>query len=107
MMIIKDTVAKSFRSEMSIDQMLETLTMRAPDITWAIRDSEYDGRYVLGRHRTSTKFRIVNYGDHFSLEVYFWESSKPLCDEERREVMTDLDTRVLPIVKAADVHDED
>ena len=91
---------------MSVDQMLQVLTGSVPGITWGIRESEYDDRYVLGRTRDGTKLRIVSYGDHFSSEVYFWESTMPVSDGDKLRFMQFLEEGILPVIDARNIRDE-
>ncbi len=48
-----------FRTERSLDQMLADATCTLPSLTWAIHDSEYEGRYLLGRVSDGRKLKLL------------------------------------------------
>jgi hypothetical protein len=97
---MKDIVAKSFKSPLSVDEMVKALQTNVPEVSWGGRESEYDDLYVLGRTADGVKIRILNYEAYDELEVYF---PSRYFDERKKAFMARIDAEVLPAIGATEV----
>jgi hypothetical protein len=97
---MKDIVAKSFKSPLSVEEMVKALQTNVPDISWGGPESEYDDLYVLGRTADGVKIRILRYEAYDEIEVYF---PSRYSDERKKAFMAPIDAVVLPAIGATDI----
>lgn len=103
-----NVVSKTFDSPLTIDQMLAALTARIAGVEWGARDSEYDGRYILGLAKEDVTIRILEEGQRFAVEVYFpvtGEGTSEMPAMDKRAFLKRLDGHVLGALKADNVKD--
>lgn len=93
---MKGVLSRSFRTEMSLEQMLAALQEKAAEMDWQIRESEYEGRYLSGR-RGEDRIRLLDYGERKECEIYFSAS--------REGARQYVNGTVLPAIGAHDIAD--
>ncbi|WP_437306747.1 hypothetical protein [Sorangium sp. So ce388] len=95
------TLAWSFKSELSQDEMLRRLEARWPSV-WAISDDHRHGDYVAGKLTPEAAARIYEDGPRFVVHLRF-SSAGGDVKLQLLQAQQRLVVEVLPLVGARDV----
>lgn len=68
--------AWEFKTQLNSDEMLAALQASLADLVWSFRETEPEGRYILGRAEHGEKVRVLWEATPLELELY--DFSDPL-----------------------------
>ncbi|WP_437676187.1 hypothetical protein [Sorangium sp. So ce131] len=94
------TLAWSFKSDLSQEEMLRRLDERWPS-TWAISDSHHHGDYVGGRLTPEAAARIYQDGPRFVVHLRFSSAG----GDVRRQLLEAQQLLIVEVLPLLDAHD--
>lgn len=101
---MRDVYGWMFHAGIGVDEALRRL-QGVDGFTFAIRESDHEGRYVNGTDARGVRIRVLGEERIGDLEVYFPSAARgaPLSDTERQPVLDELVPTLLGRLGATEV----